>query len=107
MKIYSKPLRDTFKSCHQSCAKKVYIYGKNYKKYHVSKYCNNITDGAARCKEENLWVLEWYEAGRLEVNSTVCLVKDRSREGMDSMNIEFTFVGLELIQVLKYAKVRP
>ncbi|XP_050716155.1 protein halfway-like [Eriocheir sinensis] len=63
-----------------------------------------IKDGAAKCEAENIWVREWYDAGKVEVNSTVCFVEDMSRVGLDAMNIQFTFVGLEFIQVMKYVK---
>lgn len=75
--------------------------------YYASEADNHISDGAAKCEEENLWMLEWYDAGKLEINSTVCFVMDLSRQGLDSMNIIFTFYGLELIQILRFVKVRP
>lgn len=64
-----------------------------------------ITEGAAKCDPENLWLLEWYNAGKLEINSTICFVVDETEDGLEAFNIIFSFVDRNLMNVLRDIKV--
>ncbi|XP_045139355.1 protein singed wings 2-like isoform X3 [Portunus trituberculatus] len=70
---------------------------KNLKKFVIDK-------GAAKCDPENLWLLEWYNVGKLEINSTLCFVADKTEDGLSSMNIIFTFVSINLMKGLRDIK---
>lgn len=76
-----------------------------FKKILFLSYVVIFSEGAAECSRENLWLLNWYDAGKLEINSSVCFVIHETREGLGSMHIMFLFVGRNLIQVLKVIKV--
>ncbi|KAK8404923.1 hypothetical protein O3P69_001491 [Scylla paramamosain] len=67
---------------------------KNLKKIVIDK-------GAAKCDPENLWMLEWYNAGKLEINSTLCFVVDKTEDGLESMHMMFSFVDLKLMKGLR------
>ena len=64
-----------------------------------------FTEGAAECAPKNLWLLELYDAGKIEVNSTVCFIVEITRGGLHTLNIMFSFVNRNLIEVLKCIKV--
>lgn len=64
-----------------------------------------IDKGAAKCDPENLWMLEWHNADKLEINSTtVCFVVDKTEDGLESMHIMFSFMDIILMKVLRDIK---
>lgn len=69
---------------------------KNLRKFVIDK-------GAAKCDPENLWLLEWHNAGKLEINSTICFVVDE-KDGLHAFHIIFSFVGRNLMNVLRDIK---